>query len=400
MKVYFDNNATTKTDEKVLEAMMPYFKEEYANPSSMYDFSKNSSNAIKEARAQIRDFIGAKNEKEIVFTSCGSESANTAIYGILSHNKTAKHIITTKVEHACVLNPYKYLEKRGYEVDYIGVNSRGELDIDELSSKIRKDTALVSVMWANNETGVIFPVEKIGEIIKSKNSDTKFYVDAVQAAGKIPMNVKTTQIDLLGISGHKFHAPKGIGALYIKSDAIIKPLIKGGHQEGGLRAGTENVPYIVGMGMAAQLAQEGLEYENTEVKRLRDKLEKGILDSIYNAKLNTSIYNRVPNTTNIGFEYVEGELILLHLGDEGICASSGSACTSGSLEPSHVLRAMGVPFTALHGSIRFSLSRFNTESEVDYVLEKLPPIMEKLTQISPYQDELKQLKSEKNKAAV
>ena len=400
MKVYFDNNATTKTDEKVLDAMMPYFKEEYANPSSMYDFSKKSSNAIKEARVQIRDFIGAKSEKEIIFTSCGSESANTAIYGILSHNKTSKHIITTKVEHACVLNPYKYLEKRGYEVDYIGVNSRGELDIDELASKIRKDTALVSVMWANNETGVIFPVEKIGEIIKSKNPDTKFYVDAVQAAGKIPMNVKSTQIDLLGISGHKFHAPKGIGALYVKSDAIIKPLIKGGHQEGGLRAGTENVPYIVGMGMAAQLAQEGLEYENTEVKRLRDKLEKGILNSIYNAKLNTSIYNRVPNTTNIGFEYVEGELILLHLGDAGICASSGSACTSGSLEPSHVLRAMGVPFTALHGSIRFSLSRFNTENEVDYVLEKLPPIMDKLTQISPYQDELKQLKSEKNKAAV
>jgi len=397
MKVYLDNNATTKTDEQVLEVMMPYFKEEYANPSSMYTFDKNLSKVITQSKASIKDLIGAKSEKEIIFTSCGSESANTAIYGVLSQNKKSKHIITTKVEHACVLNPYKYLEKKGYEVDYISVNSEGELDLDELSQKIRKDTALVSIMWANNETGVIFPIEKIGELIKSKNAETKFFVDAVQASGKIPIDVNSTQIDLLGISGHKFHAPKGIGALYVKSDVVLTPLIKGGHQEYGLRAGTENIPYIVGMAKAAELAIDGLNYETTEVKRLRDKLETGLLKTVFNSRLNTSLANRVPNTTNIGFEYVEGELILLHLMDEHIYASSGSACTSGSLEPSHVLKAMGIPFTALHGSIRFSLSRFNTEQDVDYVLEKFPPIMEKLTQISPYQDELNQLRNIKKR---
>lgn len=390
--VYLDNNATTKVDERVLEEMMPYFKEEYANPSSMYTFSKKSSNAIKEARVKIRDFINAKDEKEIIFTSCGSESANTAIKGVLNYNKTQKHIITTKVEHPCVLNLYKQLEKQGYRVDYIGVNSNGVLDLEELSNAIDEDTALVSVMWANNETGVINPIEQISEIVKSKNKNTKLFVDAVQAAGKIPIDVQAAEIDLLGISGHKFHAPKGIGALYVNSKTMITPLIIGGHQEKGKRAGTENTPYIVGLGKAAELAQEGLKYELTEVKRLRDKLENGILSKIYNARLNTGIANRVPNTSNIGFEYIEGELILLHLSDIGICASSGSACTSGSLEPSHVLRAMNVPFTAIHGSIRWSLSRFTTEDEVDYVIEKLPGIIEKVTSISPYQKELRALK--------
>ncbi len=390
--VYLDNNATTKVDEHVLEEMMPYFKEEYANPSSMYTFSKKSSNAIKEARVKIRDFINAKDEKEIIFTSCGSESANTAIKGVLNYNKTQKHIITTKVEHPCVLNLYKQLEKQGYRVDYIGVNSNGVLDLEELSNAIDEDTALVSVMWANNETGVINPIEQISEIVKSKNKNTKLFVDAVQAAGKIPIDVQAAEIDLLGISGHKFHAPKGIGALYVNSKTMITPLIIGGHQEKGKRAGTENTPYIVGLGKAAELAQEGLKYELTEVKRLRDKLENGILSKIYNARLNTGIANRVPNTSNIGFEYIEGELILLHLSDIGICASSGSACTSGSLEPSHVLRAMNVPFTAIHGSIRWSLSRFTTEDEVDYVIEKLPGIIEKVTSISPYQKELRALK--------
>lgn len=390
--VYLDNNATTKVDERVLEAMMPYFKEEYANPSSMYNFSKNSSHAIKEARAQIRDFVNAKDEKEIIFTSCGSESANTAIRGVLNYNKNKKHIITTKVEHPAVLNTYKTMEKQGYKVDYIGVNSNGELNLEELEAAIDEDTALVSVMWANNETGVIYPIKQISEMIKSKNKDTKLFVDAVQAAGKIPIDVQENGIDLLGISGHKFHAPKGIGALYVNSKTMITPLIIGGHQERGKRAGTENTPYIVGLGKAAQLAQDGLKYELTEVKRLRDKLESNIVNKIYNARLNTGVANRVPNTTNIGFEYIEGELILLHLSDLGICASSGSACTSGSLEPSHVLRAMNVPFTAIHGSIRWSLSRFTTEKEIDYVIEKLPGIIEKVTSISPYQKELQALK--------
>lgn len=391
--IYLDNNATTKIDEKVLEEMLPYFSNEYANPSSMYDFAKKPAEALKKARVQILDFIGAKDEKEIYFTSCGSESANMAIKGVVNCNKEKKHLITTKVEHPCVLNTYKEFEKQGYEVDYIGVNSEGTLNIEELKEKLRKDTALVSVMWANNETGVINPVEEIGDIIKSRSSETKFFVDAVQAVGKIPVCVKDTNIDLLGLSGHKIHAPKGVGALYVKSGTRLTPLVNGGHQERGLRAGTENVPYIVGLGKAAELAQSALDYELKEVKRLRDKLENGILKSVFNSRLNTSILNRVPNTTNIGFEYVEGELILLHLSDLGICASSGSACTSGSLEPSHVLRAMGVPFTALHGSIRFSLSRFTTEKEVDYVIEKMPVIMDKLTQISPFQDELRILKN-------
>lgn len=393
--IYLDNNATTATDEKVLEEMLPYLRGEYANPSSMYDFAKKPAAAIKEARVKVCDFFGANNEKEIFFTSCGSESANMAIKGVLSCNKEKRHIITTKVEHPCVLNTYKYFEKQGYEVDYIGVNSYGELDVDELKSKLRKDTALVSVMWANNETGVIHPVEEIAEYVKSKSPDTRIYVDGVQAAGKIPMNVKETQIDMVGISGHKFHAPKGIGALYVKPDVRLTPLINGGHQERGMRAGTENVPYIVGMGKAAELATDNMNCELTEVKRLRDKLEAGILKNVFNARLNTSISNRVPNTTNIGFEYVEGELILLHLSDAGICASSGSACTSGSLEPSHVLRAMGIPFTALHGSIRFSLSRYTKEKDIDYVIEKMPVIMDKLTKISPFQTELEELKKRK-----
>ena len=395
MVIYLDNNATTKVDERVLDAMLPFLKEEYANPSSMYEFSVKSSNAIADARVKMKEFLGAKSEKEIIFTSCGSESANTAIKGAIACNKSKKHLITTKVEHPCVLNTYKALEKQGYKVDYIGVNANGELDLEELKEKINDDTALVSTMWANNETGVIFPIQKIGEIIKSKNPHTLFFVDAVQGAGKVDIDVQSTNIDMLGVSGHKFHAPKGIGALYVKSNVMLPPLINGGHQERGHRAGTENVPYIVGMGVAAELAQEGLKYELTEVKKLRDKLETGILKNVFNARLNSSISNRVPNTTNIGFEYIEGELILLHLSDLGICASSGSACTSGSLEPSHVLRAMGTPFTSLHGSIRFSLSRFTTEDEIDYVLKHIKDVIGEITAISPYQEELEHLRKSK-----
>lgn len=390
--IYLDNNATTKIDEKVVEAMMPYFKENYANPSSIYSFGGTAAKAIVHAREQIRDLLNAKSDKEIFFTASGSESANTAIRGVLDNDKTKKHIITTKVEHPCVLNVYKNLEKHGYKVDYIGVNANGDLDLEELENAVTHDTALVSCMWANNETGIIFPIEKISRIIKSKNKDTKLFVDAVQVAGKIPIDVQEANVDLLAISGHKFHAPKGIGVLYVKSGTLFSPLIIGGHQERGKRAGTENVPYIVAIGKAAELAKKGLEYEATEVKRLRDKLENGLLKSVFNARLNSGRSNRVPNTTNIGFEYIEGELILLHLSDFGICASSGSACTSGSLEPSHVLKAMGVPFTALHGSIRFSLSRFTTEKEIDSVLKIMPRLIEKLVNISPFQEELSSLR--------
>ena len=393
--IYLDNNATTKVDPLVLEAMLPYFKEEYANPSSVYEFAKRSNHAVREARGVMKDFFNAKDEKEIIFTSCGSESANTGIRGVLNMNKNKRHIITTKVEHPCVLNLYRSLEKEGYKVDYIGVNSNGELDLAQLEEAIDEDTALVSVMYANNETGVVFPIKKISEIIKSKNSETKFYVDAVQVTGKLPIDVQDLGVDMMGISGHKFHAPKGIGALYVNSKTLITPLIIGGHQERGKRAGTENVPYIVGMAKAAELAMDSLKYETTEIKRLRDKLEQNIVKNVFNARLNAGIINRVPNTTNIGFEYIEGELILLHLSDLGICASSGSACTSGSLEPSHVLRAMNVPFTAVHGSIRFSLSRFTTEKEIDYVCEQMPAIIEKLVRISPFQDELEALRKMK-----
>lgn len=393
--IYLDNNATSKVDDKVFESMVPYLKEEYANPSSMYDFAKKSSEALKEARVKVKEFMNAENEREIIFTSCGTESANTAIRGVLSMDKTKRHIITTKIEHPCVLNVYKMYEKLGYKVDYIGVNSNGELDLEELSNAITDDTALVSVMYANNETGVINPIQKISEIIKTKNSNTKFYVDAVQAAGKIPIDVQACGADMMGISGHKFHAPKGVGALYVNSKTIFTPLVIGGHQERGKRAGTENVPYIVGLGTACEQASANLNYEATEVKRLRDKLENGILKNVYNARLNTGIANRVPNTTNIGFEYVEGELILLHLSDLGICASSGSACTSGSLEPSHVLRAMNVPFTAIHGSIRFSLSKYTTEKDIDYVISVIPGVIEKIRDLSPYQEELAELKKRK-----
>ena len=392
--IYLDNNATTKTDPKVLEEMIPYFCDKYGNPSSIYKMAHISHDAVEESRKTLCEFFGANKKDEIYFTSCGTESANMAIRGILSANKNKKHIITTKVEHPCVLNLYKELEKEGYKTDYITVDNNGELNLEELKQKVTNDTVLVSIMAANNETGAIYPYEEAAEIVKSINKDTYFFVDAVQAAGKIKLDVKNTKIDLMGISGHKFHAPKGVGALYVKSGTMINPLIIGGHQEKALRAGTENVPYIVGLKKAAELAQNALEFENKEVKRLRDKLEEGILSNVKNAKLNSRTSKRVPNTTNIGFEYIEGELILLHFDELNICASSGSACTSGRLEPSHVLRAMHTPFTSLHGSIRFSLSRFTTEDEIDYAIENIPKVIKKLAKISPFQKELTALLGE------
>ena len=389
--IYFDNNATTKVCDEAINEMLPFLSEKYGNPSSLHTFGGEVGQYIKKAREQVSEFLGTADPNEIVFTSCGTESSNMALRGLTDPRK--KHIITTKVEHPCVLNVAKYLEKEhGYEVTYLGVNSEGELDLDEFKDSIRDDTALVAIMWANNETGVIFPVEKLAEIAKEKNPEVLFFTDAVQAAGKIPINIKNTQIDMLGISGHKLHSPKGVGAIYIKKGTLITPFMLGGHQERGKRAGTENVAGIVALGAASENALNYLDDEATRVKQMRDKLEKGILEKTFNSRINGSKFKRVPNTTNISFEYIEGELILLHLSDMGICASSGSACASGDLEPSHVLRAMDVPFTALHGSIRFSLSRYTTDSEIDYVIEKIPEVIAKLNSISPFQAELKELK--------
>lgn len=393
--VYLDNNATTKVDSRVLEAMLPYFSEHYGNPSSIYHMAHDAHIALDKARETVKDFFGAKSKNEVVFTASGSESINMAIRGALALNKDKKHIITTAVEHAAVINLYKALENEGYSATYLKVDNNGDLDLEELKNAIKEDTALVSVMWANNETGIIFPVEEIAKIVKEKNPNTKVFVDGVQAAGKIKMDLANTEIDFVSISGHKFHAPKGVGALYIKSSNKIPALIIGGHQERALRAGTENVPYIVGLGEACKLVMENFDENQKKIERLRDKLEKGILENVFNARLNSKSKNRVSNTTNIGFEYIEGEMILLHFDEVGICASSGSACTSDSLEPSHVLRAMNVPFTSLHGSIRFSLSHFTTEEEIDYAIQVIPPIIEKIASISPFQKELKALK-EKN----
>ncbi len=386
--IYLDNNATTMVDKKVVEAMIPYFTNEFGNPSSIYELAHEAHNALENSREVIKEFFGANDTREIIFTSCGTESANAAIRGVIEANPNKRHIITTKVEHPCVLNTFKDYEEKGYRVDYLNVDENGELLIDELKTLVDDDTALVAIMAANNETGAIYPYEEAAEIVKSINPNTKVFIDAVQAAGKIKLDVKNTKVDLMGISGHKFHAPKGVGAMYIKKGTIIKPYMTGGHQERALRGGTENVPYIVGMAKAAELAMNALEFENKTVKELRDRLEEGILENVKNAKLNSRTKMRVPNTTNIGFEYIEGELILLHLDKLGICASSGSACTSGSLEPSHVLRAMKTPFTSLHGSIRFSLSRYTTKEEIDFVVQNMPIVIKKLAKISPFQKEL------------
>jgi cysteine desulfurase len=379
--VYVDNNATTKVAPEVLEAMLPYFSEYYGNPSSMHFFGGQVQKKVDEAREKVADFLGA-DPSEIVFTSCGTESDNAAILGTLDSYPEKRHLITTRVEHPAIGNVCTYLGRKGYRITELSVDREGRLNLDELRESIIEETALVTVMYANNETGMIFPIEEIGEIVKAKG--IPFHTDAVQAAGKIPLNMKKSKIDMLSISGHKLHAPKGIGVLYIRKGTRFSPYMIGGHQEKGRRGGTENVPYIIGLGKACELAKKHLGEENTRVKALRDYLEVKLLEKIPNTLVNGDRVNRLPNTVSVSFEYVEGESILLLLSDLGICASSGSACTSGSLEPSHVLRAMGVPFTAAHGSIRFSLSVYNTKEEMDYIIEHLPPIIQKLRDISPF----------------
>lgn len=384
--IYLDNNATTMVAPEVLEAMLPFFTRRYGNPSSMHDFGGDVEHDVEKARNQVARMLGAEYDYEIVFTSGATESDNMAILGTLQYYRDKKHIITTKVEHPAVLNLCRQLEREGYSVTYVPVDREGNLDVDFLFDSVTDDTAIVSVMYANNETGVLFPVETIGAFCKQRG--ITFHIDAVQAIGKIPVDVNALQCDLLAISGHKFHAPKGIGVLYVRRGTRLRPLLYGGHQEKARRPGTHNVPGIVGIGTAADLVMQHLSNseEVANVKRLRDRLENGLLSQLSNAHLNGNKNKRVDNTTNVGFEFIEGEAILLYLNEKGIAASSGSACSSGSLEPSHVLRAMGVPFTSAHGSIRFSLSRYTTEDEIQYTLQVMPEVVNRLLAISPYWD--------------
>ena len=378
--VYLDNNATTAVAPEVFEAMTPYLTKFYGNPSSIHTFGGQIASKVEEAREKVANLLGAA-PSEIIFTSCGTESDSAAILSALGICRKKNKIVCSTVEHAAVLNLAQELERKGYEIVRIPVDAKGRLDMEFAEQVIDTDTAVVSVMWANNETGNIQPVERLAELAHKQGA--LFHTDAVQAVGKVPMNLSNMNIDMLSLSGHKLHAPKGVGALYVRRGVRFRPFLVGGHQELGRRAGTENVASIIGLGKAAELAYSGISEENTRVKAMRDRLEENLL-KIKATRLNGNPESRLPNTTNISFEYIEGESILMLLDMFGICASSGSACTTGSLEPSHVLRAMGVPYTTAHGAIRFSFSRYNTEDDVDFVLEKLPAVIDRLRQISPY----------------
>ena len=386
MFVYLDNNATTGVAKEVLETMLPFLQEEYGNPSSMYEFARKPIKAVEKARRQVAEFLGAAYEDEIIFTSCGSESDSTAILGSLQaqippSQGGRNEVIVSDVEHPAVFNLRKHLERMGYTVRVLPVNKNGLVKVESLSKVISEKTALVSVMYANNETGCIMPIAELTEIAHKHGA--LMHTDAVQAAGKIKLDVQNINVDMLGISGHKIHAPKGVGALYLKRGTSFRPFLAGGHQERGRRAGTENVASIAGLGKACEMAGESLEYEQTEIRRLRDKLEAGLLTIPY-SYLNGDREKRTPNTTNISFEFIEGEAILLSMSDKGICASTGSACSSESLEPSHVLLAQGLPAKLAHSAVRFSLSRYTKEEEIDYVISEMPKIIERIRAMSPF----------------
>ena len=381
--VYADNNATTRVDPAVVEAMMPYLTERYGNPSSVHAFGGDVGGVVERAREQVAACLGADRASEIVFTSCGTESNNTAIRSALASRKGRRRVITTRAEHPAVLTVALHLEREGYEVTYLPVDGDGLVDLGDLRAALDDDVALVSMMAANNETGVLFPVEEAGRL--AHEHDALFHTDAVQAVGKVPVDLATGHVDMLSLSGHKIHAPKGVGALYVRRGRRFRPFLLGGHQERGRRGGTENVPGIVALGRAAELAAEHQPDEDTRVRALRDRLEAGLLQ-IENSRLNGARDRRLPGTSNVSFKHVEGEAVLLMLDQRGICASSGSACTSGTLEPSHVLRAMGVPFNFAHGSIRFSLGRFNDDADVDAILDAMPRTIERLREISPFTD--------------
>jgi cysteine desulfurase len=379
--IYVDNNATTQVAPEVIDAMLPFLKDMWANPSSMHTFGGQVAKYIDKAREQVAALIGAERASEIIFTSCGTESDNTAIRAALLVSPEKRHIVTSRVEHPAVLNLCKELEKEGYRVTFLSVDGKGRLDLEKFKTSLNDDTAIVSIMWANNETGVIFPIEEIAAECAKRN--IPLHVDAVQVVGKIPIDLSKTPITYLALSGHKLHAPKGVGALYVRRGTKFHPWMIGGHQEHGRRGGTENVASIAGLGVACELARVHLETEKTRIAALRDRLEKGILESVSRSFVNGDPNMRLPNTTSISFEAIEGEAILLLMNEYGICASSGSACTSGSLLPSHVLVAMGIPFTRAHGSIRFSLSRYNTQEEIDFIIEKMPGIVSQLRSLSP-----------------
>lgn len=379
--VYLDNNATTQVAPEVLEAMLPFFKDRYGNPSSIYRFGGYIRRYVEEAREKIAEFLGASPE-EIFFTSCGSESDNMALKGFCAIHGSRSKIVTSVVEHPAVQNTCRHLKTKGAALVELEVDDQGMLSEDILDKLFIDESTIVSLMWANNETGVVFPIRELALKVKSRGGT--FHTDAVQAVGKIPINLKEDPVDLLALSGHKLHAPKGIGAIYVRKGTRLEPLIHGGHQEDGWRAGTENVPYIVGLGVACELAKKHMNEENTRVRQLRDRLEEALMTKCTGAKLNGHKKNRLPNTTNVSFEFIEGESILLHLDESGIAASSGSACTTGSLEPSHVLRAMGVPYTFAHSSTRFSLSRYTTDADIDAVIDVMPGIVDKLRAISPF----------------
>ena len=380
--IYLDNNATTKVDSMAVEAMMPLFTKQFGNPSSIHSFGDQVGAKLKVARRQVADLIGALHESEVIFTSCATESTTTAIYSALKINADKKEIITTTVEHPATLDVCEQLEREGYTIHRLKVNKKGQLDLKEYASLLSDDTALVTVMWANNETGTLFPIEDMALMAGEKG--ILFHTDAVQVVGKIPLDIQDTNIDMLSFSGHKLHAPKGIGGLYVRRGVRYRPLLRGGHQERGRRAGTENSAAIVAFGVAAEQAELHLSTMSEKVAAMRDKLEQGILSQVGHSFVTGDPDNRVANTANIAFEYVEGEAILMLLNQFGIAASSGSACTSGSLEPSHVMQAMQIPFTAAHGTIRFSLSRYTKEKDIDYVISVVPEIIEKLRGFSPY----------------
>ncbi|QTR47749.1 cysteine desulfurase NifS [Thiothrix litoralis] len=382
--IYLDNNATTMVSPEVVQAMLPYFTEQFGNPSSIHQFGNKVGLAIKAARKQVQKLLGAEHDSEIVFTSCGTESDSTAILSALKAQPERKEIITTVVEHPAILTLCENLEKDGYTVHYLKVDGKGRLDLDEYAKLLTDNVAIVSAMWANNESGTYFPVVEMAEMANA--AGIMFHTDAVQAVGKIPMSLKDTKIDMLSVSGHKLHAPKGIGVLYLRRGTRFRPLLRGGHQERGRRAGTENAASIVALGKAAEMALEHMEHENICVRAMRDRLKEGLLAAIPNCFVTGDPDNCLPNTLNIAFEYIEGEAILLMLNKQGIAASSGSACTSGSLEPSHVMRAMGIPYTAAHGTIRFSLSRYNNMPEIEKVIAVVPPIIAQLRKLSPYWD--------------
>jgi cysteine desulfurase len=378
--VYFDNNATTRVAPEVLAAMEPYLTELYGNPSSIHRFGSDVGRKLQEARAATAALLGAADPVEIIFTSCGTEGDNAAIRALLEARPEKRHIVTTQVEHPAILGLCQHLEKKGYRVTWLAVNADGLLDFDELKGALTDETALVSIMWANNETGVVFPIDEIGQIVKARG--IPFHVDAVQAAGKIPLDVRQRPVDLLTISAHKFHGPKGVGALYVRRGIPFRPLLIGGHQERGRRAGTENVAGIVGMGKAAELALHGMAAEEPRIAQLRDRLEQSLFASCPDSRVNGHREKRLLNTLNISFKYIEGEAILVLLDQQGICASTGSACTAGSSEPSHVLRAMGVPPDWIQGAVRFSLSRYTTPEEVDFVNQAVPSIVKRLASLS------------------